>query len=67
MLNRLTVSFTAEESEALERMSMEDFRPPKDQIRWLLREEAQRRGLLSKEVAEASDTPSAMSASSGCR
>ena len=47
MLPRLTISFEPEEQLALQRMAEEDFRPPKDQLRWLLRQEAQKRGLLS--------------------
>lgn len=46
MLRRLTISFTEEERNALQQMAEYDFRPPKDQMRWLLRQEAQRRGLL---------------------
>ena len=46
MIQRLTISFTPDERKALQAMAEKDFRPPKDQLRWLLREEAQRRGLL---------------------
>lgn len=46
MLRRLTISFTEEERNALQQMAEYDFRPPKDQMRWLLRQEAQKRGLL---------------------
>ena len=47
MLPRLTISFEPEEQVALQRMAEQDFRPPKDQLRWLLRQEAQKRGFLS--------------------
>ena len=46
MLTRLTISFTPEEREALQAMAESDFRPPKDQLRYLLRQEARERGLL---------------------
>jgi hypothetical protein len=46
MVTRLTINFTPEERKALQRMSETDFRPLKDQVRWLLHEEAKRRGLL---------------------
>lgn len=46
MLARLTISLTPAESDALRRMVELDFRPPREQLRWLLRQEAQRRGLL---------------------
>ena len=55
MIPRLTISLTPEEREALERMVEADFRPPKEQIRWLVREEARRRGLLP--VAKAGKVP----------
>jgi hypothetical protein len=47
MITRLTVSFTPEERQALQAMAETDIRPPKEQVRWLLRQEAKRRGLLS--------------------
>ena len=52
MLKRLTISFTPEESRALQRMVETDFRPPKDQVRWLLRREAEKRGLLPGNTQE---------------
>jgi len=45
VLTRLTLSFTPDERAALQRIAEADFRPPKDELRWLLRQEAQRRGL----------------------
>ena len=45
MIGRLTISFTPSESQVLQAMAEKDFRPPKDHVRWLLREEAKRRGL----------------------
>ena len=46
MIGRLTISFTTEEREALCAMAEEDCRPPKDQLRFLLRQEMKRRELL---------------------
>ena len=48
MLNRITLTLEPEESQALRAMSQEDFRPAKEQFLYLLRLEAQRRGLLPK-------------------
>lgn len=45
MLKRMTVSFTLEEREALDRLARQELRPPKEQVRFLLRAEAERRGL----------------------
>ena len=46
MITRLTISFTPAEREALRSMAEIDFRPPKDQLRYLLCQEARKRGLL---------------------
>ncbi len=43
---RLNVYLTNLESEALFKMSETEMRPPKDQIRLILRQEMERRGLL---------------------
>ncbi len=45
-LRRLTVTMTEGEREALDRLARQDLRPVKSQIRWLVTQEAQRRGLL---------------------
>jgi hypothetical protein len=52
MLSRLTISFTPDETKALRRLSEMDFRPPKDQVRWLVRQEAKRRGLWLPDDAQ---------------
>jgi len=53
-LRRLTVTMTEGEREALDRLARQDLRPVKSQIRWLVTQEAQRRGLL-----DATKTPAA--------
>lgn len=45
MILRLTISFTREEREALDRLARTDVRPAKDEVRALVRAEAERRGL----------------------
>ena len=45
MLKRLTITFTPDEREALDRLAQTDVRPVKEQVRFLLRAEAERRGL----------------------
>ena len=46
MINRLTISLSPEESEGLQRIAERDVRPPKEQLRWILRQELIKRGLL---------------------
>jgi hypothetical protein len=46
MYTRMTVTFAEEERKALQAMAERDFRYPKEQLRYLLRAEAERRGLL---------------------
>ena len=43
MLRRLTITFTAAERAALDRLAQQDIRPVKDQVRALIRAEAERR------------------------
>jgi len=43
MYRRLTITFTAAEWAALERLAQQDTRPVKDQVRALVRAEAERR------------------------
>ena len=45
MPTRMTISFTPEEGKILQAMAEADCRSPKDQIRWLLCQEARQRGL----------------------
>jgi hypothetical protein len=45
MYKRLTITFTAAERAALERLAQQDTRPIKDQVRALVRAEAERRHL----------------------
>lgn len=47
MMARVTVCLEENERAALQQMSEFDCRPPRDQIRYLLREEASRRGLFN--------------------
>jgi len=49
MLRRLTISFTPDEREALQRLSEANCRPAKEQLRWILREEYKRCGLWPDE------------------
>jgi len=44
---RLVVTLDHAEGDALARMAHNDLRDPREQLRWLLREELARRGLLS--------------------
>lgn len=46
---RLTVSFEPEEQAALATLCEQDKRPPKWTVRWLVLQEAQRRGLVKNE------------------
>ncbi len=48
MFVRLMVTLTGEEPSALTRMAADDCRDPREQLRYLLREEARRRGLLAE-------------------
>jgi len=48
----LTIILAPEERELLDRLSQADLRPVKEQLRWLLRQEATRRGLCPGEAAE---------------
>jgi len=45
MLRRLTITFTPAERAALDRLAQADTRPVKDQVRALIRAEAERRHL----------------------
>ncbi len=59
MMARVTVCLEEYEQAVLEQMSDLDCRPPRDQIRFLLREEASRRGLFDnglKKLAVQGDT-----------
>ncbi len=51
MLRRLTISFTPDEREALQAPAERGYRPPKEQLRWILREEYKRCGLWPDEPA----------------
>jgi hypothetical protein len=46
MVSRLTLTFEPDLRDALQEMSEADYRPPKEQIRYLVIAEARRRGLL---------------------
>lgn len=45
MPRQLTVTFTPTEREILQTLAVLDLRYPQEQIRWLVRQEAERRGL----------------------
>jgi hypothetical protein len=45
MLKRLTITFTTAERTALDRLAQQDIRPVKEQVRALVRAEAERRCL----------------------
>jgi len=44
-MSRITVPLSDKEREVLAQMATEALRDPRDQIRWILRAEAERRGL----------------------
>ena len=50
MMARVTICLEERERAALEQMSDLDCRPPRDQIRYLLREAASQRGLFNGDV-----------------
>lgn len=52
MLKRLTITFEEGERTALQEMAREALRDPKTQVRFLVREEAQRRGLIPADALE---------------
>ena len=52
LYRRLTITLAPAEREWLDRLSQADLRPVKEQLRWLLWQEATRRGFCSSEMAE---------------
>lgn len=52
MMARVTVCLEESERAVLQQMSELDCRPPRDQIRYLVREEANRRGLFNSNERE---------------
>ena len=54
MLNRLTITFTTAERAALDRLAQQDVRPIKDQVRALVRAEAERRHIWFDDPASIS-------------
>jgi hypothetical protein len=46
---RLMIFLNSDETDALLRASEEDYRTPREQIRWILRTELTRRGLLKQD------------------
>jgi hypothetical protein len=53
MLRRLMITFTAAEWVALDRLALQDTRPVKDQVRALIRAEAERRHVWFEDPARA--------------
>jgi len=53
MLRRLTITFTAAERAALDRLAQQDIRLVKDQVRALIRAEAERRHVWLDDPASA--------------
>lgn len=49
MFSRMTITLAEDERLALNRMAAAECRFPKEQIRYLVRQEAERRGLLTQE------------------
>lgn len=49
---RITVPLSDKEREVLAQMATEALRDPRDQIRWILREEAERRGIWPAVLSE---------------
>ena len=52
MSTRLMVSLTSSEANALARIADVELRDPREQLRLLLRQELQRRGLLACDIAD---------------
>lgn len=50
--SRVTVDFFAHERDALQLLCDQDIRPPAEQIRWLVLQAAQKRGLLDTLTAK---------------
>ncbi len=55
MYARLTITLAEDERVALQRMAESDCRYPREQMRYLLRQEACKRGLLPKDHQEKHD------------
>lgn len=51
-MRRLTVTMNQQERQALEELARQNLRQPREHMRYLLREEALRRGLLPEESRE---------------
>ena len=54
-MTRITVPLSDEERSALAQMASQEMRDPRAQIRWILREEAERRGILPPALIKASE------------
>jgi hypothetical protein len=64
MLQRITITLSKPEQAALERLAQADMRPPREQLRYLLRREAQARNCwhdaeMPAPLPAAASTPSA--------
>lgn len=57
----IKVSFNQGEAAVLEKMAREDCRTQRDQLRWLLREEARRRGWWTVDIPGSVDSGSGVS------
>jgi hypothetical protein len=57
MDKRITISFTEQERRALVKLAEADMRPLPDQVRFLVRSEAERRGLWPERVASLAEHP----------
>jgi hypothetical protein len=52
MFARLTIHFSEDERKALEEISLRELRPLKEQIRFIVRADLERRGLLAPQEEE---------------
>lgn len=57
MIQRMTISFSPEERRALDELARTELRPVKDQVRLLVRQEAERRGLWPETTQPRERTP----------
>ncbi len=57
MVKRLTIDLTEDERQALVKLAQADMRPAKDQVRFLLRLEAERRGLWPMPITKMPAAP----------
>jgi hypothetical protein len=67
MLTRMTILLNENERAALTKMAEADYRYPRDVVRWLIREAACTRGLLSQPTERANGAPTPVTAEGAAR